>query len=78
MRLPCSNDIVNIDNGNYALMNGYSIKIINANAQEVFNAQINSQLLQVSVSQLGATGNYFINVYDNNQLLIESKVLVLQ
>jgi len=73
-----SNDIVNIDNGNYALMNGYSIKIINANAQEVFNAQINSQLLQVAVSQLGATGNYFINVYDNNQLLIESKVLVLQ
>jgi hypothetical protein len=73
-----SNDIVNIDNGNYALMNGYSVKIMNALGQEVFSSAINSQLLQVSVNQLGATGNYFINVFDNNQNLLESKVLVLQ
>jgi len=73
-----SNDIVNIDNGNYALMNGYSVKIMNTLGQEVFSSAINSQLLQVSVNQLGATGNYFINVFDNNQNLLESKVLVLQ
>ena len=73
-----SNDVVNIDNGDYALMNGYSIKIININAQEVFNSIINSQIIQIPVSQLGATGNYFINIYDNNLLLIESKILVLQ
>ena len=51
---------------------------MNALGQEVFSSAINSQLLQVSVNQLGATGNYFINVFDNNQNLLESKVLVLQ
>lgn len=73
-----SNDIVNIDNGDYALMNGYSIKIINALGQEVYSSSINSQLLQVSVNQLGSVGNYFINIYDNQSQLIESKVLVLE
>lgn len=73
-----TNDIVNIDNGNYTLMTGYSIKIMTAIGQEMFSSSITSQTIQVPVSQLGATGNYFINVYDNNQVLVESKVLILE
>ena len=73
-----SNDIVNIDNGDYALMNGYSIKIINALGQEKFNNAINIPAFQIPVSQLGDVGVYYISIYDNQQQLVESKVLVLE
>jgi len=73
-----SNDVVNIDNGDYALMNGYSIKIINSLGQEKFSNAINIPAFQIPVSQLGATGVYYINIYDNQSQLIESKVLVLE
>jgi hypothetical protein len=73
-----SNDIVNIDNGDYALMNGYSIKIINVLGQERFSNVINIPAFQIPVNQLGNTGVYYINIYDNQSQLVESKVLVLE
>ena len=73
-----SNDVVNIDNGDYALMNGYSIKIINALGQEKFSNDINIPVFQIPVSQLGTTGIYLINIYDSQFQLVESKVLVLK
>ena len=66
-----SNDLVNIDNGDYALMNGYSIKIINALGQEKFSNAINIPAFQIPVSQLGATGVYYINIYDKQSQLFE-------
>lgn len=73
-----SNDVVNIDNGDYSLMNGYSIKIINVLGQEKFSNDINIPVFQIPVSQLGSTGVYYINIYDNQSQLVETKVLVLE
>ncbi len=43
-----------------------SIKILNALGQSMFSNTINSQLMSVDVSELGANGIYFVQLIDHN------------
>ena len=72
-----SNDIVIIDNGDYLSMSGYTLKIINSLGQEVFNSIINVPQFQIPVSVLGSVGLYYIQVFDDNSSLLETKKLIL-
>ena len=72
-----SNDIVIIDNGDYLSMSGYTLKIINSLGQEVFNSIINVSQFQIPVSVLGSVGLYYIQVFDDNSSLLETKKLIL-
>jgi len=72
-----SNDIVIIDNGDYLSMSGYTLKIINSIGQEVFNSTINVSQFQIPVSVLGSVGLYYIQVFDYNSSLLETKKLIL-
>ena len=60
------------------MMSGYSINILNSGAQSVFSSPINAQTLSVNVSQLGATGTYFLQILDNNSNVVELRHIVLQ
>jgi PKD repeat protein len=72
-----ANDVVIIDNGDYSIMSNYTLKILNTLGQEVFNSFINIPQFQIPVSVLGAVGLYYIQVFDDNNSLLETKKLML-
>ena len=72
-----ASDVVIIDNGDYISMSGYTLKIINSLGQEVFNSIINIPQFQIPVSVLGSVGLYYIQVFDDNSSLLETKKLIL-
>ena len=73
-----TNDLINIDNGDYTMMSGYSINILNSQAQSVFSSPINAQTFSVNVSQFGATGTYFLQILDASMNVVEMRYIVLQ
>ncbi|MBP6694787.1 MAG: T9SS type A sorting domain-containing protein [Saprospiraceae bacterium] len=72
-----SSDHLNINTGNYSLMNGYTIKIINPLSQVVFQNLINQQFFNISLSGW-SHGSYIIQILDTANVIIETKILVLQ
>jgi hypothetical protein len=72
-----ASDIVIINNGNYANMSNYTVEIVNSLGQQVFNSNINTQLFQIPITDLGSTGLYFINIVDNNNNIVVTKHLIL-
>ena len=71
-------DIIYIDNGDYNMMSGYTINIINAQAQQIFNSAISQQTFSINVSQFGATGTYYLQILDANNNIVEVRHIVLQ
>lgn len=59
-----AHDVLYINTRNQEKNN--SIKILNALGQTVFSNTINSQLMSVDVSKLGANGIYFVQLIDHN------------
>jgi Cdc6-like AAA superfamily ATPase len=72
-----ANDVVIINNGDYSTMTNYTIKIVNDLGQEIFNSIVNTQEFQIPVSAFGAEGLYYIQIFDDNNTLLETKKLVL-
>jgi hypothetical protein len=73
-----TNDVVFIDNGNYAMMSGYSIKITNSLGATVFNSPINQAVFNVSTTTFGARGLYYIHILNSNNAIIDTREIVLQ
>ena len=72
-----ANDIVIIDNGNYANMSNYTLKIVNSLGQDVFNSLITIPQFQIPVNTLGTTGLYFIQILDPSSQIIDTRKLIL-
>lgn len=72
-----TNDIIYIDNGDYSMMNGYTITILNSGGQPVFNSLINAPTFTVNISQF-AMGTYYLQILDNNSNIVEVRHIVLQ
>jgi hypothetical protein len=58
-------------------MNGYTLKIINTLGQEIFNSIINIPQFQIPVSTFGAEGLYYIEIFDDNNTLLDTRKLIL-
>jgi hypothetical protein len=67
-----------IDNGDYAKMNGYTIRIDNSLGQTIFNEQITQQQFYVNLSEWTGNGLYFMHIIDNLNNIIETRKIVLQ
>lgn len=67
-----------INNGNFSLMNGYSIKIDNNLGQTVFNQSINQQQFYINTATWSGAGTYFVYIIDNNSNIIETRKIILQ
>ncbi len=67
-----------IDNGAYALMNGYQIKINNSIGQTVFSSYINQQQFYVDLSLWSGNGIYFVYLIDNLGNTIDTRKIILQ
>ena len=72
-----ASDHITIDNGNFAAIAGYSIKIENNAGQQVFQSAINQAQFYVDLSTWTGNGLYFVHLIDpqNNTLTIRKIVL---
>jgi hypothetical protein len=73
-----AHDVVLIDNGNYALMSGYSLHILNALGQSVFSNTISQQNASVSTATLGGAGTYIIQIRNSSNIVVETKKLIIR
>jgi hypothetical protein len=73
-----SNDHITIDAGNLATMNGYSIKIEDAQGQQVFQNAVNQQQFYVDITTWGCNGLYFVRIIDPQGNTVDIKKIVLQ
>jgi len=73
-----TNDHITINYGNFAAMNGYTLKITNAIGQVVFTTPINQQSSYIDLSTWGGNGIYFVQIMDTQNNTIENRKIVLQ
>ena len=73
-----SSDHITIDNGNFAAMAGYSLKITNNAGQEVFLNAINQAQFYVDLSTWTGNGLYFVHLIDSQNNTVTVRKIVLQ
>jgi hypothetical protein len=73
-----TNDHITIDAGDLATMNGYSIKIEDAQGQQVFQNAVNQQQFYVDITTWGGNGLYFVRIIDPQGNTVDIKKIVLQ
>ncbi|MEN9304541.1 MAG: hypothetical protein RL264_2970 [Bacteroidota bacterium] len=73
-----ASDHITIDNGNFAAMAGYSIKITNNAGQQVFQNAINQQQFYVDLSTWSGNGLYFVHLIDPQNNTVTVRKIVLQ
>jgi len=73
-----ANDHITIDNGNFSILNGYSVKIETVLGQEVFKSAINQQQFSVDLSTWKGKGIYLVHILDAKNNIIETKKIILQ
>jgi hypothetical protein len=73
-----SNDHITIDYGNFTILNGYQIKIINSLSQNVFQTNVTQQIDYLNLSSWGGNGLYFVQIIDQQGNIIDIKKIVLQ
>ena len=71
-----ASDHITIDNGNFAAMAGYSIKITNNADQQVFENPNNQEPFYIDLSSWSGNGLYFVHLIDsqNNTVTYCSKL----
>lgn len=74
---PASNYIT-IDNGNYAAMTGYTIKIESNAGQQVFQSVINQAQFIIDLSTWTGDGLYFVHLIDAQGNTVTIRKIVLQ
>ncbi len=67
-----------VENGNFAVMSTYRMKILNILGQEVFNSLVNQQLFDIDLTNYTTTGTYYVMIFDPQNNLMEVKRIVLQ
>jgi hypothetical protein len=73
-----ASDHITIDNGNFAVMAGYSIKIENNAGQQVFQNAINQAQFYVDLSTWTGNGLYFVHLIDPQNNTVTVRKIVLQ
>jgi hypothetical protein len=73
-----ASDHITIDNGNFAAMAGYSIKIENNVGQQVFQSAINQAQFYVDLSTWTGNGLYFVHLINAQGNTVTVRKIVLQ
>lgn len=74
---PTASDLV-IDFGNQEMIKGYSLTINDLSGKQVYKENIQTQKSIVKLSSLGSKGIYKINIVNDNNILIDSRSIVLE
>ncbi|MDP2385356.1 MAG: LamG-like jellyroll fold domain-containing protein [Bacteroidota bacterium] len=73
-----TSDYITINTGNFSVMNGYQIKIINTLSQVVYTQTINAASYSVALNTFGGLGTYFVQLFDAQNNLIDVRKIILQ
>ncbi len=73
-----ANTHISIDYGNFALMNGYELRIENSLGQQVFQTNITQQSDFLSLATWGGNGLYFVHIVDPQGNTVDIRKIVLQ
>ncbi|MFN5620586.1 MAG: LamG-like jellyroll fold domain-containing protein [Flavobacteriales bacterium] len=73
-----ASDHITIDYGNFALMAGYSTVITDAAGATVYSSSVNSQQVEIDINAWGATGVYYMMIYDSNGVMVAVRHIVLE
>jgi hypothetical protein len=73
-----ASDHITIDNGNYAAMAGYTIKIENNAGQQVFQSAVNQPQFYIDLSTWSGNGLYFVHLIDPQNNTVTVRKIVLQ
>ena len=73
-----SNNHITIDAGDLTTMNGYSIKIEDAQGQQVFQNAVNQQQFYIDITTWGGNGLYFVRIIDPQGNTVDIRKIVLQ
>jgi hypothetical protein len=73
-----ASDHITIDYGNYAIMNGYQLRIENSLGQQVFQTAISQQSSYLDLSTWGGNGIYYVHIIDPQSNTIDIRKIVLQ
>ena len=73
-----ASDHITIDYGNFALMAGYNTIITDAAGASVYSSAVNSQQVEIDINAWGATGVYYMSVYDASGELVAVRHIVLE
>lgn len=69
---------ITIDYGNYTLMNGYVLQIVNTLGQTLYTTPINQQSSYIDLSTWTGNGLYFVQIIDPQSNVIENRKIVIQ
>jgi hypothetical protein len=73
-----ASDHITIDYGNFALMAGYNTIITDAAGATVYSSAVNSQQVDIDINAWGATGVYYMMIYDSNGVMVAVRQIVLE
>ena len=73
-----ASDHITIDYGNFALMSGYNTIITDAAGATVYEGAVNSQQTTIDINAWGATGVYYLMIYDSNGVMVAVRQIVLE
>lgn len=74
---PAKNHLI-IDNGDYAGMSGYTLKISNALSQDVFVSPINQQKFDIDLNTWTGNGTYVLYVINPSLQVVATKKIIIQ
>lgn len=72
-----TSDTITIDSGNLTSIQGYSVKIINSSAIEMYSTEFTNQQHEVSLTGW-SKGLYFVQIINNHGKIIDVKKIVLE
>jgi hypothetical protein len=69
---------IEVNTGNYAYMNGYSLRFINTLGQIVFSSLINQQVYDIDLSGWSGNGVYVMEILNAGNGVVSTKKIILQ
>ena len=72
-----SNGVLFVDNGNYLIMEKYSIQITDLQGKDLYNEDVLSQRNEINLNNF-VKGIYLLNIRDGNGILNASKKILLE
>ena len=72
-----TSDIIYIHTGDFSSLSGSTIKITDVLGQTIFNSLINQQLFTINTTQFGARGTFIVQIIDANQVVKETRTIIL-
>jgi hypothetical protein len=73
-----ANNHITIEYGDFAIMNGYQLRIENSLGQEVFQTSITQESDYLNLNTWGGNGLYFVHIVDPQGNTIDIRKIVLQ